>query len=276
MDRTYPPGVPCWIDLEPPDADAAARFYGELFGWSFEDAVPPGVPEHYLVASLDGQPVAAIGMPGSGAWNTYVAVDDVEAVAERAIDAGGSVVDPPVDVGPAGRRATIADPDGAFLRLWRPGTRLGAQLVNAPGAWVFSILHTSDADAADAFHGRLFGWEADVMPGVDGAMWRLPGYGDHLAETIDPDIHERQAEVPPGFADVAAGRAPLETGEAARWHVTFAVADRDESVAAALALGATDRSGPIDTMWTRETVLIDPQGAAFTVSQFSPPDPDAG
>ena len=105
-------------------------------------------------------------------------------------------------------------------------------------------------------------------------MWRLPGYGDHLAATIDPDIHERQAEAPPGFADVVAGRAPLDTGDAARWHVTIAVADRDAAVAKALDLGATDRSGPIDTMWTRETVLVDPQGAAFTVSQYAR-DPSA-
>ena len=38
--RRYPPGVPCWVDAEQPDPDAACRFYGKLFGWTFEDAVP--------------------------------------------------------------------------------------------------------------------------------------------------------------------------------------------------------------------------------------------
>jgi predicted enzyme related to lactoylglutathione lyase len=42
--RTYPAGVPCWVDTEQPDPDAACRFYGELFGWTFEDAVPAQAP----------------------------------------------------------------------------------------------------------------------------------------------------------------------------------------------------------------------------------------
>jgi uncharacterized protein len=273
MDRTYPPGVPCWIDLEPDDPDEACRFYGSLFGWTFEDAVPPGSDEHYLIASLEGRTVGAIGMPGSGTWNTYVAVDDTDRVAAAAEEAGGRVVDPPVDAGPGGRRATLSDPEGAALRLWQPRARAGSQLVNAPGSWGFSILHTDDAPAADAFYGSLFGWEADAMPGVDGAMWRRPGYGDHLAATADPDIYERQAAggAPPGFADVVAGRTPLRPGEEPHWHVMFTVTDRDAAVAFAVGLGAIDLSGPVDTMWTRTTVVADPVGAALTLSQFAPP-----
>src|ERR671927_1197778 len=34
----YAPGTPCWVELNVPDTDAAARFYGELFGW---DATAP-------------------------------------------------------------------------------------------------------------------------------------------------------------------------------------------------------------------------------------------
>lgn len=42
--RTYPQGVPCWIDTTQPDIAAAAEFYAGLFGWTFEDAMPPGAP----------------------------------------------------------------------------------------------------------------------------------------------------------------------------------------------------------------------------------------
>jgi predicted enzyme related to lactoylglutathione lyase len=39
----YIAGVPCWVDTSQPDPDAAAAFYGGLFGWEFEDAMPaPG------------------------------------------------------------------------------------------------------------------------------------------------------------------------------------------------------------------------------------------
>jgi uncharacterized protein len=42
--RTYPPGVPCWVDTEQPDVEAATVFYGGIFGWTYEDAMPPGAP----------------------------------------------------------------------------------------------------------------------------------------------------------------------------------------------------------------------------------------
>src|SRR2546430_7568957 len=29
----YLPGVPCWVETTQPDPDAAAAFYGGLFGW---------------------------------------------------------------------------------------------------------------------------------------------------------------------------------------------------------------------------------------------------
>jgi hypothetical protein len=57
-------------------------------------------------------------------------------------------------------------------------------------------------------------------------MIRRPGYGDHLAATTDPGIHERQSAVlaPPGFADAIAWLAPTQEPEVPHWHVTFTVA----------------------------------------------------
>ena len=54
-DRTYPPGVPCWVDTEQPDVQAATAFYGGIFGWTYEDAMPPGAPGRYVIAKLDGE-----------------------------------------------------------------------------------------------------------------------------------------------------------------------------------------------------------------------------
>ena len=272
--RTYPSGVPCWIDIEPADADAAQRFYGGLFGWTFTDAMPPGAPGYYLIAELDGQPVAAIAAPepvSTGSWNTYVAVDDADRATEAARAGGASVTSAPQDAGPAGRWAEIDDAAGGRLRLWQAGYRAGAQAVNSPGAWNFSDLHTADPTRARAFYGSLFGWEADDVGG-GAAMWRRPGYGDHLAATIDPGIGERQAAVgaPPGFADVVAWLKPLADGESPHWHVTFAVADRDAAVGVAERLGGSIVSGPHDDAWTRSAVVRDPQGAEFTLSQFAP------
>ncbi len=53
--------------------------------------------------------------------------------------------------------------------------------------------------------------------------------------------------------------------------MTFAVADRDAAAAAAKRLGAAILARE-DTDWTRTALVRDPQGAAFTLSQFTPPD----
>ena len=274
--RTYPHGVTCWIDSEQPDLEAASRFYGGLFGWTLTDAVPPGAPGSYLIATLDGQDVAALG-PATGStatWNTYVAVDDADATAAAVPGLGGRVVAPPADAGPGGRAAACADPAGAEFALWQARRRLGAQLTNAPGTWNFSDLYTPDRNAAMAFYTPLFGWIAADMEQGAGTMIQVPGYGDHLAATVVPGIHERQAGAPAGFADVIGGLVVVPPGEPARWQVTFTVVDRDDSVATAERLGATVLRSA-DDLWTRNALLRDLQGAEFTVSQFTPPDGDS-
>lgn len=267
--RRYPAGVPCWVDTDQPDVEAARRFYEGLFGWTFTDAVPPDAPGTYLIASLDGADVAAIGPAEHAEWNTYIAVDDADAVAEKVREGGGTITVEPVDAGPGGRLAGCADPRGARFRLWQPRRRLGAQHVNAPGGWNFSDLHTGDAAAAQNFYTRLFDWQFDDVGFA--TMIRRPGYGDHLEATVDPGIRERQSGdvAPPGFED-AVGWLVSQADDDDHWHVTFTVADRDESVTIAEKLGATVVSAE-DTEWTKSALIRDPQGAELTLSQFTPP-----
>jgi uncharacterized protein len=271
-ERSYPDGVPCWVDTEQPDVEAARHFYSAMFGWTFADAIPADAPGTYLIASLDGRDVAAIGPAQGGVpveWNTYIAVDDADAAAASVRAAGGGVTVQPVDAGPGGRLAGCVDPRGARFRLWQPRRRLGAQLTNAPGSWNFSDLHTGDATAAVEFYAQLFGWEFDDLGFA--TMIRRPGYGDHLAATVDPGIRERQADIsaPPGFADAIAWVASSASGQD-HWHVTFTVASRDEAASTAEKLGAIVLSSD-DTEWTKAAVIRDPQGAELTLSQFTPP-----
>lgn len=268
--RSYPAGVTSWIDLEAPDLDAAERFYGTLFGWSFDRATPPQAPQPYDIATLDGLDVAGIGVAAAGtpvSWNTYVAVDDIDAVCARIESAGGRVVDPPTPAGEGGVGAVCQDPFGVEFRLWQARRRLGAQLVNAPGTWNFSDLHASDPAASRAFYEQVFPWRFVDMG--FGTMIQVPGYGDHLAATSDPDIHERQSFAPEDFADVVSGVAaagPVGAG----WRVSFTVSDRDETVALARSLGA-EVLHQEETGWTRQATIRDPQGALFIASQFTPP-----
>lgn len=275
--RTYPFGVTSWVDLEHQDVDAAKRFYGGLFGWTFTRATPPGIPFQYLIAELDGQDVGGLGGPsdpsgegpGQPTWNTYVAVDDIHAVATAVESAGGQVLHPPTKAGEGGSNAVCADPDGVQFRLWQADKRLGAQVTNVPGSWNFSDLAATDPRASARFYTEVFGWEFDDLGFA--TQIRVPGYGDHLASTTDPDIHERQSGVgvPPGFAD-AIGWLNRADDRGPGWHVSFTVADRDETAALAESLGGTVLSHE-DTDWTRTALIADPGGARFTASQFTPP-----
>ncbi|MGI3202982.1 VOC family protein [Streptomyces sp. GLT-R25] len=57
-------GVPCWIDAQLPDVEAGKRFYGELFGWTFEPfdkteeptGPSPGAPRSSAAPGDPGSP----------------------------------------------------------------------------------------------------------------------------------------------------------------------------------------------------------------------------
>jgi predicted enzyme related to lactoylglutathione lyase len=277
-DDRYIPGVPCWVDTAPADPDAAMAFYGSLFGWEFEDAMPPGAPGSYHIARLPGGEVAGIGSsaPGDGppSWSTYIRVADVDASVAAVRAAGGRVLGEPHDVADAGRMAACADPAGATFSLWQAGRRPGATVVNEHGSLNFNDLHTPDLAAAAEFYGAVFGWEL-IEVGA-GSMWALPAYGD-LLEARTPGLRANMAEMgaPPRFEEVVAGVAPPHDAPAApHWGVTFAVDDADATAAAAAALGGTVVVEPVDAPWVRMAVIADPQGATFTASSFVPENRD--
>jgi predicted enzyme related to lactoylglutathione lyase len=278
----YIPGVPCWVDTTQPDPEAAAEFYGRLFGWEFEDKMPPDAPGKYFIAQLRGKEVAAVSSPmaeapPSATWNTYVWVDSADDTAAKVRDAGGSVLADPFDVMDAGRMAACADPAGAVFCLWQAGRHRGAKVVNEAGSLNFNGLSTRDPDEAKAFYRAVFGWEILTLDGGF-EMWGLPGYGKFLDE-LNPGTLEQMAEVsaPEGFENVVASLIPIADEQPEtppHWGVTFAVDDADAIAATASELGGTVVVEPFDAPWVRMTVITDPQGATFTASKFVPENKD--
>ncbi len=238
--------------------------------------MPPGAPGHYFIARLDGQrcgrdrdarrrPVA---------WNTYIAVDDADATRASLAAAGATVVAEPWDAGPGGRAAVLRDPGGAAFRLWQARRRLGAQAVNVPGTWNFSDLHTADPAAAEAFYGgavRLGVRLTSAVAMVDVAPPRLrrPPRGDERSG--DPRAPGRRV----GAArvrrrDRLAGPARRRRGAALARHL------RRRRSRRARCHGAGARRPPTSAARStrrgrRWPSVRDPQGAVFTLSQFTPP-----
>ena len=194
----YIPGVPCWVDTSQPDPEAAVSFYRDLFGWEFEDVMPPGSEGKYFIARLRGGDVAAVGSipeaaPPMAMWNTYVWVESADETASKVRDAGGGIVMEPFDVMDAGRMAVFSDPEGAVFCVWQAKQHKGAKVVNEHGSLNFNGLNTRDLEGAKSFYGSVFGWSTLGLP-AGAEMWTLPGYGDHL-ESIHPGIRKQVEEV---------------------------------------------------------------------------------
>ncbi|MEV0222340.1 VOC family protein [Streptomyces sp. NPDC050704] len=301
----YIPGVPCWVDVSEPDLDAAREFYGGLFGWEFEDVMPPSVAGNYFIArgetvgssifDTSGEPrsgdVAAIrsipqGAPPTAMWSTYFWVDGADETVSRVREAGGGVVAEPFDFLDACRTAVLTDPEGAAFSVWEAREHKGARLVNDPGAVVFNSLNTRDAEGARSFYGSVFGWRtADIGGRAEG--WTLPGYGDWLAREHHPGLRRRlaRAGAPEGFEDVVGGVIPIADNQPdtpPQWSVSFATADADATAEKATELGGRVIVPPFDAPWStdtyaiRITVIGDQQGATFTASNFMPKSKNFG
>ncbi|MDN5892860.1 MAG: VOC family protein, partial [Nocardioides sp.] len=117
------PGAPCWIELFTTDPEAAAAFYGDLFGWSFTDPNPD--LGGYQSVLLDGEIVAGM-MRNDGttdepsAWTTYLETADIDDTARRIAAHGGKVLVGPHQVGGLGHMLFATDPGGAMVGAWQP------------------------------------------------------------------------------------------------------------------------------------------------------------
>jgi uncharacterized protein len=279
----YIPGVPCWVDTSQPDPEAAVDFYSGLFGWEFEDVMPPESEAKYFIARLRGRDVGAVGSipeaaPQMAMWNTYVAVESADETASKVRAAGGEVMMEPFDVMDAGRMGVFTDPEGAVLCVWQAKENKGLGIVNEHGTLSFNGLNTRDVDGAKRFYGSVFGWQTLDVDGAE--MWTLPGYGDYL-ERDNPDLRKQMAEAdaPKGYEDVVATITPIADDQPdtpAHWSVTFAVDDADATADRASELGGKVIVAPFDAPWVRMTIIGDPQGATFIASKFVPENKDLG
>ena len=249
---SYEPGTPSWVDLSTPDPAAAEQFYGALFGWEAEDAGPPEETGGYAMFKLRGKNVGGFAPLMSedqpAVWSTYVSTDDADVVVARAKDAGGQAIVEPMDVMDAGRMAFVAHPAAGAIGIWQPGRTTGAEVVNEPGAFTWSQLHTRDQDGAARFLEAVFGWTSGAFEGMP--MFSLGERG--VASMMD---------MPPGTPD----QVP------AFWMTIFATADTDATAAKAKELGGQVLSEPFDIENVgRFAVLADPQGVAFGVISTPP------
>jgi predicted enzyme related to lactoylglutathione lyase len=241
-------GAPCWIDLFTSDPGRSRAFYGDLFGWTAEEAGE----EYggYINFSKDGQMVAGCmrndgqgGMPD--VWSVYLSTPDARATADAAAAGGGNVIVPPMDVMELGTMAVVTDPGQAAIGMWQPGLHQGFGVVAEPGAPAWFELHTRDYDASVQFYRDVFGWDTHVQGDAPDFRYTTLGTGDGM-----------QA----GIMDASAF---MDAGAAAQWSIYFGTADTDASLARIVELGGSVVLPAEDTPFGRLAQAADPTGGLF-------------
>lgn len=246
-----------WYELMTTDPDAAAAFYGRVFGWTAGAA--PGAPagmDYRLFCGASQmpsgglmalpEPARAMGVPPH--WLGYVGVADADAALAKAESLGAKVVVPAKDVPNMVRFGCFVDPQGAALGVLMPlNPPPGAKPdYMAPGRIAWHELYATDPDAAFGFYAALFGWvKRDAMDMGEMGVYQMYGTADQMLGGM--------MRKPPMMPSAA-------------WGYCVNVPDIDTAMAAAAAGGGKVVHGPQQVPGGQWVVnAVDPQGAAFSM-----------
>ncbi|MEO0948878.1 MAG: VOC family protein, partial [Cyanobacteria bacterium J06641_5] len=249
----YEHGVFCWVDLATVDAEAAKPFYGQLFGWTFEDMPVEGMPPYVMAFKGDRRVAALFDLPkdmnAQGIpphWQSYINVEDLNAAVQRWQSCGGKVINAACEIMGAGRMAALQDPTGTVVQLWQAEGHIGAEVVNEVNTYCWPELQTRGADKAAEFYAAVFGWEI-------AAEGTVPNYitakvkGHFNCGMFDLNLANLPAEIPP------------------HWEVYFNVENIDKALALVQNLGGKALMEPIAIDPGRFATIADPQGAVCTL-----------
>jgi predicted enzyme related to lactoylglutathione lyase len=255
-------GKVVWTDLSTPDLQAAKRFYGALLGWTFKEV--PGDP-NYTLALLDGEPVAGLfqkalpqGESQQSAWLTFLAVRNVDAAQQAALQHGGKVLSKPHTYLRRGRQAVLADPDGAVFAVLAADGGDPPDYLAAPSEWIWtSILVTNPKQEID-FYRTVFGYNVYDLA-TDG-----DGDADAQHYILSSDDYARV-----GLNVLAADSVRRRP----HWLNFVRVTDASDTAKKAATLGGRVLVEPrMDRHGGQLAVLADPAGAPFGVMEWSDTD----
>ena len=123
------PNSLCWNELVTPDTEKAGEFYSTLFGWTRN--VQQFGPMTYTTFQNNERPAGGMYSPTPEMgnvpphWLAYFAVDDCDAMIEKAVGLGAKSCMPATDIPGTGRFAVLQDPQGAafaIIKLTAPQT----------------------------------------------------------------------------------------------------------------------------------------------------------
>jgi predicted enzyme related to lactoylglutathione lyase len=232
------PGNISWHELLTEDVDGAKTFYGDLFGWDFEEH---GRSTEYWVFNDGKKEAGGImkrpeGMPANSAWSLFVTVENLDSTLATVRSLGGKVIEDDIEVEDVGTVGVIEDPQGAFVHVIEyddaspsaPGEGTpgidGKDSGPLNGQFCWYTLVTPDVNGAKNFYQSVFDWEFVEPPSGGGdEAWTITNNGFPIA-----GIMASQSDDPVAPA----------------WGVSIAVDDIENAVDRAKELGAEVTLGP--------------------------------
>jgi len=253
------PGKMVWADLVTPDLAAAEKFYGGLFGWTFQRIRAGDVD--YAVVMLDGRPIGGIvekpipaGQHQQSAWLTFLSTNNVDDGKKVAVAHGAKVLRDIKSYPMRGRQCVLSDPEGAVFALLASSSGDTADYLPATGDWIWSSLHAKDAGTEAAFYQNLLGYEVFDQPSDDGL--------EHVI--LSTDNYARASA-----NDLARGSARRHS----HWLNFVRVEKAAETAAKVAAMGGRVLVEPrVDRHGGMVAVFADPAGAPFGVMEWSESD----
>jgi predicted enzyme related to lactoylglutathione lyase len=254
-------GKVVWADLVTPDLAAAERFYGGLFGWTFQ-TIHAGDSD-YALALVNGRPVGGLYQKSlrageqQPAWLTFIAVRDVDAALRAALAQGAKVVSPARSYPKRGRQAVLTDREGAVFAILASSSGDLPDFLAAPGEWIWSALLSRDPGAEAAFYQEVFGYDVFDLASNDGK--------EHVILSSD------------NFARASANALPGDSKHShPHWLNFIRVDDTIARVAQAVASGGRVLVAPhVDRHGGQVAVVADPAGAPFGLMEWTESDSKA-
>lgn len=181
----WTPGRWVWADLFTEDVSASERFYGAVFGWTFERTTALG--GRYRLARAGDEQVGALiprerdpGPERGSRWMPLMSVEDPGRAADEARRAGGRIVVAPITLPGRGQIAILADPEGTPFGVIRTSEGDPDDYLAELNEWVWLELWALDAVRAARFYAQLGGYELEPETDGTGAQYfqlASAGYG---------------------------------------------------------------------------------------------------
>jgi len=254
------PGKFIWAELVTPDLAAAERFYGGMFGWTFQD-IRAG-DSNYVIAKLGDAPIAGLiqrsahaDQQPQAAWLPFLSVSNVQEAGQRILDHGGKELKPPRAYRLRGKQAIYADPQGAVFAVLNSHNGDPPDVLAAPGEWIWGAVMTRDPDSDAAFYQEVFGYEVLKLP--------TDARGEHLVLASE------------NYARVSVNPMPKAEDAQPHWIGFVRVSDVNRAADAAKTLGGRIMVGPHPDRHGGTVALVaGPDGAAIGIMDWvetSPP-----